>query len=44
MGALIQRLLSINLMCFQFRVILFQFGPRRASKSALMEVAAAGES
>jgi hypothetical protein len=44
MGALVQRLLSINLMCFQFQVLLFQFGPQRAMKSASMEGAAAGES
>ena len=44
MGALILRLLSLNLMCFQFQVMLFQFGPRRAMKSVLMEGAAAGES
>jgi len=44
MGALILRLLSLNLMCFQFQVMLSQFGPQRAMESALMEVAAAGES
>ena len=43
-GALILRLLSLNFVCFQFQVMLFQFGPQRATESALMEVAAAGES
>ena len=44
MGALIQRRLSINLIGFQFQVMLCQFGPQRALESALMEGAAASES